>query len=130
MRSFLLSTAMMLLLGVSAFAVSQSSETVKVKVNHSKNVAHGRINVRFATMVEDSRCPQDVQCIQAGNASVRVRVSRGKRAEVLTLSTDERKGIAKFEGYEFKLVGLTPEPRSNIRINPSGYVATIEITKN
>jgi hypothetical protein len=70
-----------------------------------------------------------VQCIQAGNARVRIRVARGRRASVLTLNSNLPNPSATFEGYEFKLVGLTPEPRSNIRINPSGYVAQIEVTK-
>jgi hypothetical protein len=80
-------------------------------------------------MVEDSRCPRDVQCIQAGNAQIRISVSRGRRADILTLNTDTRDRTAEFEGYEFKLVRLTPEPRSNIRINRNAYVATIEITR-
>lgn len=130
MRSFLLTLATTLLFSVSTFASAHSSETVSIKVKHQKNVAHGRINVRFAEMVEDSRCPRDVQCIQAGNATVKIRVSRGRRAETLTISTDPRSGKAAFEGYEFRLVGLTPEPRSNIRINPDGYVAKIEVTKS
>src|SRR4051812_18848625 len=131
MRSFLLTVAITLLLGGSTFAVAQPSETVSIKVNHQKSVARGRINVRFAEMVEDSRCPRDVQCVQAGNATVKIRVSRGRKTEILTISTDARNGgSASFEGYKFRLVSLTPEPRSNIRINPDGYVAKIEVTKS
>jgi hypothetical protein len=129
MRSFILTFFATLLLGGFAFASAQAVETTKIKVNHQKNVASGRINVRFVKMVEDSRCPRDVQCIQAGNAQVRIRVSRGRKTKVLTLNTDEHSGIASFEGYEFRLVGLTPEPRSNIRINPDGYIATVEVSK-
>src|SRR4051794_21456598 len=129
MRSFILTIAATLILGGFTFAEAQATETVKLKINHQRNVASGRISVRFVKMEEDSRCPRDVQCIQAGNAKVRVRVSRGRKAEVLTLSTDARNDMASFEGYEFRLVGLTPEPRSNIRINPDGYVATLEVSK-
>jgi hypothetical protein len=128
MRSLLLALAVTFLLG-GTLVSAQRVETVRIQVNHQKNVARGRINVRFVKMVEDSRCPRDVQCIQAGNAEIRVRVSRGKRADVLTLNTDTRKETPTFEGYEFRLLALTPEPRSNIRINPSGYVATIEIRR-
>ena len=129
MRSFILAIAFTLLLGGYTFASAQRTETVRIQVNHAKSVARGRINVRFAKMVEDSRCPKDVQCIQAGNGQIRIRVSRGRRAEVLTLNTNLRNETASFEGYEFRLVRLTPEPRSNIRINPNGYVATIEVSR-
>lgn len=129
MRSFIFAIAFTLILGGLTFASAHRTETVRIRVDQQKNVARGRINVRFVKMVEDSRCPRDVQCIQAGNAQIRIRVSRGRRADILTLNTDTRDRIAEFEGYEFKLVRLTPEPRSNIRINRNAYVATIEITR-
>jgi hypothetical protein len=129
MRSFILTIIATLLLGGFTSVPAQAAETIKIKVNHQKNVVGGRVSVRFAKMIEDSRCPHDVQCIQAGNARVSIRVSRGKKSEVFTISTDPRNEIAHFEGYEFRLVSLSPEPRSNIRINPDGYVATIEVSK-
>jgi len=129
MRSFIFAIAFTLLFSGFTLAAAQRTETFRVRVNHGKNAARGRINVRFLKMIEDSRCPRDVQCIQAGNAKIRIRVSKGRRAEILTLNTDRRNDVATFGGYEFRLTALTPEPRSNIRINPNGYVATIEVTK-
>jgi hypothetical protein len=129
MRTFIFAVVLTLLTVGYTSAAPRPDETISIKVNHSKSLAGGKINVRFVEMVEDSRCPRDVQCIQAGNARVRIRVAHGRRATVLTLNSNLPNPSATFEGYEFKLVGLTPEPRSNIRINPSGYVAQIEVTK-
>src|SRR5262245_22413911 len=40
-------------------------------------VEHSAARARFAELIEDSRCPVGVQCIQAGRARVRLEVLRG-----------------------------------------------------
>lgn len=114
-------------MGGTSFAGTQPSKSVAVKVNHEKSIARTGMRVKFVEMVEDSRCPKDVECIWAGNAKIKVRVSKNGRSKIIELNTGIENKDAQFAGYEFKLTGLTPEPRSNIRINRSGYVATIEV---
>ena len=129
MRSFIFAITLTLLLGGFTFASAQT-DTVRVRINRDAMARKGRVNIRFVALVEDSRCPRDVQCIQAGNARIRVRVTRGGRSQVLVLDTDLRGNRPDvFAGHEFRLVSLTPEPASNIRINPNGYVATIEVKR-
>ena len=115
--------------GYTVAAVPQKGETITVKVNREKRESHSKITVRFVEMLEDSRCPTDVQCIQAGNAKIKVRVSRNGRSRMMELNTGRPNEPSIFEGYELKLTALTPEPRSNIRINRNGYLATIAIHK-
>jgi hypothetical protein len=47
----------------------------------------------------------------------------------VSLDTNGPNQAATVEEYSIKLVGLTPEPRSNIRIDRNGYVATIVVAK-
>lgn len=110
-------------------AKAKSPQTVRVQVNHEKRFGKGRLSVRFVELVEDSRCPTDANCVWAGNAIIKIRVRGFGRTHDLTLDTNGRKQAVVAEGYQFKLVGLTPQPRTNIRINRNGYVATIEVTK-
>ena len=128
MRSFIFAITLTLLLGGFTFASAQT-DTVRVRINNDAMARRGRINIRFVALVEDSRCPRDVQCIHAGNARIRVRVTRGGRSQVLILNTDGQGRSTTFAGHQFRLVGLTPEPASNIRINRNGYVATIEVSR-
>ena len=65
----------------------------------------------------------------AGNAKIKITVSMGGRSKMLTLDTNGPNQAATAVGYSIKLIGLTPEPRSNIRINRNGYVATFEAEK-
>ena len=114
---------------VDAAGAARKGDTLKVQVNHEKRFARSKLSVRFVELVEDSRCPVDTQCIWAGNAKIKIRVSKNGRSHDLTLDTNGPNQAVTAEGYTLKLVGLTPAPRSNIRINRNGYVATFEAEK-
>ncbi len=131
MKGLILSLMLMLTLGtvdMTAAAV-KPVETLRVQVNQEKRFSRNRLFVRFVELVEDSRCPTDTNCVWAGNATIKVRVRGNGRSHDLTLDTNGRNQSATAEGYSIKLVRLTPEPRSNIRINRNGYVATFEAVK-
>jgi hypothetical protein len=120
---------MVLALGVIPATAAKRSETMRVQINKEKRFAKSKVSIRFVELIEDSRCPTDTNCIWAGNAKIKIRVSRGGRSQELTLDTNGPNQAATAEGYSIKLIGLTPEPRSNIRINRNGYVATFEAVK-
>lgn len=108
---------------------AQKTGMVRIKVDQEKRFAKGPLFVKFVQMVEDSRCPVDTNCVWAGNAKIKIRVRGNGRTHLLTLDTNGPNQAATAEGYSLKLTGLIPEPRSNIRINRSGYVASLEIVK-
>lgn len=128
MKLLIANLMLVLALGGFAPAFARHHQTINVKINNEA-AANGGLKVKFAELVEDSRCPTDTNCIWAGNAKIKIRVSRNGKSQVLELNTTESGATPKFAGYSFKLTGLTPEPRSNIRINRNGYVATIVISK-
>jgi hypothetical protein len=108
---------------------AQSEKKVAVKINSEESVDHGKLRIKFAELVEDSRCPEDTNCVWAGNAKLKITVSSGKgspRSFVIN-STTKPQSVS-YAGYEIKLVDLTPHPRSNIRINRNGYVATFAVS--
>jgi len=109
-------------------ALAKRSDSVEVQINKEVTAAGG-LKIAFIELVEDSRCPTDVNCIWAGNAKIKVRVTKNGRSKVLELDTLTRGMIPSYGNYQLKLKELTPKPRSNIRINRNGYVATIEVTK-
>lgn len=108
---------------------AKQPQEISVKINEESS-ARGGIRVKFLELVDDSRCPRDTTCIWAGNAQIKVRVKKNGRSKVLVLNSNIEPKSAAFGGYTFRLVKLTPEPRSNIRINRNGFVATIEIKKS
>lgn len=130
MRKILL--LLILTLGVGAFLQIQARQTqrVAVLINKQKTVVKNKLTIKFASLVEDSRCPTDVQCIQAGNAKIKIELSGGKNAaKTFEINTDDQPQIIVYGGYNVKLTDLTPQPASNIRINRNGYTATFVVTK-
>jgi hypothetical protein len=112
-----------------AVVAEAAPQTVKVGVNKEKAIGKTRLRVKFVEFIEDSRCPVDVDCIWAGNAKIKVRVTSRGVSRVLTLDTMGSEKPIVAHGYKFRLTGLTPVPRSNVRIDPSKYIATVEAEK-
>ena len=93
-----------------------------------------RLRIKFASVKEDSRCPADVKCVWAGNAAVRLEVSiPGKGSKTLTLNINNSSSSVdenQYGGYKLKLVELSPYPRSDRKIRPGDYVATLLVSKD
>ena len=106
---------------------AKRAQDVKVQIN--KQVKANGVTVEFVELMEDSRCPVDVDCVWAGNAKIKVRVSKNGRSKFLELNTMPETVLASYAGYRFKLKALLPELRSNVRVNRNAYVASIEMTK-
>ena len=107
---------------------AKRSNDVQVQINKEVTVAGG-LKIAFVELVEDSRCPADVQCVWAGNAKIKVRVTKNGKSQVLDLEMVSRGMKPNYGNYRIKLKALTPELRSNVRINRNAYVATIEVKK-
>ena len=99
-----------------------------IQVGESEVLRGEPVRVRFERIIEDSRCAVDVVCIVAGEARGEFRITVGNAAPVtVELSTDPRSSV-EVTGYRFTLVGMTPLPRSNIRIDPRQYRAELVVT--
>lgn len=125
-----------LALGVHAVAEAQTASVgseFKLKAGRVVTLDGGRLRVRLVRVASDSRCPSDVDCVWAGNAEVVLEVGgsrRGKRALRLnTNASPERPGEARYGRYTLKLTGLAPQPRSNRKIAPGQYTATLLVSK-
>lgn len=87
--------------------------------------------VRFLGVPHDSRCPTDVECIAAGNAVVRLRLSDAYGGRVTAeLHTTVGAKSASHAGYTVHLVGLRPERTSGIRVQPALYRAVLRVAKD
>jgi hypothetical protein len=88
----------------------------------------GGLTVAFETVRSDSRCPQDVTCVWAGDAIVAVLLSRsGDDQAARELHTAPNGSEASYLTYSIKLVTLTPHPRSDRPIQLNDYVATLTV---
>jgi aspartyl/asparaginyl-tRNA synthetase len=130
MRTLLFSTLLLtLVFGTVLTANAQKIQQAKITVKQQKKFSRSKLTIKFVS-VEDSRCPQDVNCVWAGNAKVTIKVTNRKgESKTFELNTNLQPQTAAFDGYEIKLGEVAPYPRSNIRINPDGYNAVFIVNK-
>ncbi len=62
---------------VTSLALSQDTKSpqIGIKIDLGESVKVGAVTITFAELLEDSRCPEGVQCVWAGRARVLVEVS-------------------------------------------------------
>lgn len=89
------------------------------------------LTLLFRDVLEDSRCPANVNCIWGGRARIQVSVSlNGMHIAEMTLGIqgDAPTGTTIVNGYSLRLVGLEPHPSSG-GVSKSDYVATIVLER-
>ncbi len=84
--------------------------------------------IRFASVEEDSRCPEGAQCASAGRARIFLNVSGGgERPAVAQLDTARGSTDAVRGGKTIRLLALTPHPSTKRRIQPADYRARLVV---
>lgn len=84
--------------------------------------------IHFDAVLNDSRCPVDVQCITAGDATVRLSVREGDGASTrLELHTMEEPKEGFHGAFVVRLVELRPLPRDGRPVAAGDYVATLRV---
>ena len=88
---------------------------ILVKISEGETVTFKKATVKFLKVIEDSRCPADVNCIWEGQATVLVAVTEpGKETQQVELLYGKIKNKSLFssEGYSLKGMSLNPYPSS------------------
>lgn len=111
-------------------AKAQNSRELKLRVGQSKTEARSKIKVKFLAVVEDSRCPEGTNCIWAGNAKIKIQVSKNRMApKTFELNTNLAEKTVVFEGFEIAFKDLVPYPKAGSQTKPQGYSASIAVTR-
>lgn len=101
-----------------------------LRVGQAALVRPGGLKVTFERVVEDSRCPEGVNCIWAGNARVAVGLSgAGGRPTPVELNTNVEPRQQSHLRYEVRLLGLSPRPKEGERVDEKSYVVTLLVKK-
>jgi len=85
----------------------------------------GTLSVTFNKFVQDSRCPIDVQCIQAGAVNINVTFVSGTATVTKNMPSDEVP--QEFGGYKISIVDIMPPRKSGAEIDPRDYKITFHV---
>lgn len=104
-------------------------EPFTVREKQSVVVGSEKVRVTFERVVSDSRCPVDVQCIQAGEATIALAVQPpGGARTTLTLSTRGDQSTGTVGAWHVALTALVPVPRVKAPSTREPYTATLVVT--
>lgn len=107
----------------------QPGREFQLAVGETARIEGTSSRILFRSVMNDSRCPADVQCVWAGNARVVLTLSaQGKPDSALSINTAIEPRSATVSGYVLRVTGLSPVPRSGTAIPASSYVAKFELT--
>ena len=130
--------SVLFLFAVATAPPTPASATKEAALDHEFEIKFGqqvaikgeRLRIDFSRVAEDSRCPEGVQCIWAGNGKIILRLTKvGRRSANLTLNTNLDPKQNSYRGYEVKLVGLNPYPKQGAPIRKRDYVATVVVSR-
>lgn len=100
----------------------------EMKIGQTVTISNTPLKVTLSQLISDSRCPDDVDCITAGNVAVSMRVTDTKDSQALTLYS----GLAgeDYHNYHLTISHVAPERGSmKQEINSNDYVFTVVISK-
>ena len=101
-----------------------------VRIGKKVSLRDTKLSIRFVSVIEDSRCPQGVQCVWQGNAKASFELSGIERKpSTVRLNTGIEPKELEYSGYTVKLVKITPEPKSSERLAPRRYQATLVVSR-
>jgi hypothetical protein len=102
----------------------------ELKINQEATIEGEGLTVAFESVLEDGRCPEDVNCIWAGNAKIKIKLSKRARTPgAVELNTGVKPKSSSFLNYDIKLVALNPRPKADKPVEKNEYKATLIVVK-
>jgi len=100
-------------------------EEIQIKFGESITLEKGKLRIKFKSLVGDSRCPQGVVCVWAGNAEILLEVSKNEIA--LNTALDPKEQVV--GDYNIQLRDVIPHPKAGEELKPEDYSIKIIVSK-
>lgn len=113
---------------VTSLASTAERPARQIKLHIGEQAHVGNLSLEFVAVVQDSRCPVNVQCITAGNAKVQIRIKNDKSGWItVELNTTDQPTSFVHAGNEIRLLEILPKPGEGVSPKQSDYVASFSI---
>lgn len=111
--------------------MSDVENSYELKVGAGKIITELNVMLYFDSLLSDSRCPANVECVWEGNAEVSLVLLSDEVGERFTLNTSSQTGPTSFifNGYNFSISRLNPRPHTDSSYNRDDYLLTVRIEK-
>ena len=114
--------------------VSADSNTVffdkdfTLGIGESAQVEGGLGFIKFIKVLEDSRCPEKVTCVWAGNVKTEFEIlDRDRKKSSIFLNTGVKPNELSLQGYTLQLISVMPPEVEAVAISPEEYQVKLRI---
>ena len=114
---------------VAGVSVNEQAQSFEIKVGEEKAPKGADFTVLLASVPEDSRCPEGVNCIWAGTVGVELVFCGPKSEKTARLNTNTSPRVLKYRGRYIRVAGVSPRKVEGREIKPSDYVVTLQVSK-
>jgi len=139
MKRFLIPLILVLITGLAAGGCGKGRGEVAAVLDHGFPLAVGQkavidktsLEIRFEEILEDSRCPEGVQCIWEGRVSARVEIKDGDSSYKMVLVQPGSTRDYVEETYKEYLLSykITPYPQQNEDIDKKDYRLLLTVSR-
>lgn len=102
-------------------ATASTADIARIEIGMNTPLVSNNVMISAAKVIEDSRCPSDVQCIQAGTVRVLLNTDTAAGTSTIEMALGETRTVGDFT---FSLDGVKPYPVSTKKISPADYKFT------
>lgn len=103
----------------------REQETAIGNIRVGQTVTINNVRITLHSIVQDNRCPVDVQCIEAGAVNAHVTFQNGKNVITFNQPSDEAPYV--FGIHTVAIEAINPPRVSKIQPDPSAYVLTFRV---
>jgi hypothetical protein len=132
MKTALFATFIGLFLAMTSYSQKGEAwqiETVTLKVGQQKTAKMSGLKIKFLGVTEDSRCPKGVDCIWAGNAKMKFRITGEKITKDYIFNSTVGQRGDQVGVWAVSIDSLSPEPTANRKIAANAYVVKLQIVR-
>lgn len=84
------------------------------------------LQITLNKIIQDSRCPIDTMCIQAGTVTAQITLRSAGKVQEANLVSD--KVLYRFANYAIYIVNTAPFRYSKVKIDPNNYTVIFHVT--
>ncbi|MFX0210730.1 MAG: hypothetical protein ACFFDT_32425 [Candidatus Hodarchaeota archaeon] len=106
---------------------SEINTDISLYIGESVIIKDHGIKLKFVDVLEDSRCPSDVECVWEGTVSLLINIQYNSEDLGNFILNSSNLHKASFMGYYVKFKELEPYPISTETIPKSSYRATFSV---
>jgi hypothetical protein len=118
--------------GVAGVVSVQLDQPFTIKIDQAAQLSDSEFILTFQEVLEDSRCPSNVECAEAGQARILINVTqKGLSPTTIEMNTNPplKQDVVNYKDFQIRLIALNPYPEDIDQYIPAEtYEADLVIT--